>query len=151
MILNTFKVSSSYNNFKTSFRNAGVLLNSQPIYLCSLYNMTKQLQHNTMTAQPTHSLSQRLEAYTLKHPQEVLLISVQAGDIEDQILIFKGFSSSLMHPTDFNPDRPILSETATIMSIDRLASPYNPNQPQYIEQNLSLAQMQQRLQAVGLA
>ena len=42
-----------------------------------------------------NSISKRLEQYTVKRPQEVLLISVEIAGEEDQIAIFKGFSSSL--------------------------------------------------------
>lgn len=85
----------------------------------------------------TDSLERRLEKYTLKHPQEVLIVTVRIGEEEDQIAIFKGFSSSLMRPTAFDPDVPLLPEDAEIISIDRVASPYNPNEPRYIEQGLS--------------
>ena len=88
------------------------------------------------------SLIQQLEQYTIKHPQEVLLITVTCGEEMDQLMIFKGFSSSLMGPTEFNPDVPMLSEEAEIISIDRLQSPYNPNHPNYIEKGLSWEDME---------
>ncbi|MBV5257799.1 hypothetical protein FLX56_05100 [Synechococcus moorigangaii CMS01] len=95
-------------------------------------------------------LAKQLEAYTLKRPQEVLLVNLGHGDIEDQIIIFKGFSSSLMRPTDFNPDKPILNATTPILSIDRLQSPYTPANPIFLEQNISLKQMQQYLIEAGV-
>lgn len=85
---------------------------------------------------------QQLEQYTIKNPQEVLLITVNLGEERDQLMIFKGFSSSLMRPTEFNPDVPMLSEKAEIISIDRLRSPYNPNDPNYIEKGLTWEQIQ---------
>ncbi|MGK7962608.1 DUF7734 family protein [Crocosphaera sp.] len=85
---------------------------------------------------------QQLEQYTIKNPQEVLLITVNLGEEMDQLMIFKGFSSSLMRPTEFNPDVPMLSENAEILSIDRLKSPYNPNDPSYIEKGLTWQQME---------
>ncbi len=87
------------------------------------------------------SLIQQLEQYTIKHPQEVLLITVTCGEEIDQLMIFKGFSSSLMRPTEFDPDIPMLSDEAKIISIDRIQSPYNPNNPNYIEKGLSWEQM----------
>ncbi len=96
------------------------------------------------------AIAQKLEAYTLKHPEEVLLVTVMDDQTEDQIIIFKGFSSSLMHPTNFNPDDPVIRSTAQILSIDRLQSPYQPNNPIYLERNLSLAQMTHYLQAAGI-
>ena len=88
---------------------------------------------------------QQLEQYTIKNPQEVLLITVNLGEKMDQLMIFKGFSSSLMRPTDFIPDVPMLSENAEIMSIDRMRSPYNPNHPNYIEKALTWQQMESLL------
>lgn len=85
---------------------------------------------------------QQLEQYTIKHPQEVLLITVSISEQEDQLMIFKGFSSSLMGPTEFNPDVSMLPEAANIISIDRLQSPYNPKEPKYIEKGLTWEQME---------
>lgn len=93
----------------------------------------------------TNKIEKQLEAYTIKHPEEALLISVEiAGEI-DQIVVFKGFSSSLMRQTAFDPDVPILSEKAKILSIHRVISPYNPDAPNYIQQGLSWEQMQSLL------
>ena len=96
------------------------------------------------------SIEKRLEQYTIKRPQEVLIVTAKTGEIIDQIAIFKGFSSSLIHPTSFDPDTPVLAEEATITQIDRVASPYNPANPSYIEQGLTLAEMEQLLTTVGV-
>ena len=85
---------------------------------------------------------QQLEQYTTKHRQEVLLITVNIEGKEDQLMIFKGFSSSLMRPTEFNADIPILPEKANILAIDRLESPYNPNTPNYIQKGLTWEQIE---------
>jgi hypothetical protein len=96
------------------------------------------------------SIGQRLEQYTLKRPQEVLLVEAEIAGEPDQIVIFKGFSSSLMNPTAFDPEVPILSADAKIIKIDRLASPYNPNEPCYIQPELTWEQMEVILAGVGL-
>jgi len=96
------------------------------------------------------SIGQRLEQYTIKRPQEVLLVEAQIAGEPDQIVIFKGFSSSLMRPTAFDPEVPILCEDANIISIARLASPYNPDTPHYLQQGLSLSQMKELLAEVGI-
>lgn len=96
------------------------------------------------------SIGRRLEKYTEKRPQEVLLVNVQIGDVEDQIAIFKGFSSSLMNPTASDPDVPVLPEEAKITSIDRVASPYNPAAPRYIQKDLTWEDMQLLLLEVGV-
>lgn len=90
----------------------------------------------------SESIGLRLEQYTLKRKQEVLLVNLEtAGGEADIVMIFAGFSSSLMKPTAFDPDVPIIAADSTIISIDRLAAPYNPDDPQYLESGLSLAEM----------
>lgn len=94
-------------------------------------------------------LGHRLEQYTIKRPQEVLLVTTSMAGETDQILIFKGFSSSLMHPTAFDPDIPVLANDAQIIAIDRLQGPYRPESPMYIQQGLPLHDMQRLLDEVG--
>ncbi|MEB3292865.1 MAG: hypothetical protein VKJ24_06875 [Synechococcales bacterium] len=99
-----------------------------------------------MTASPSH----RLEQYSEKHPGEVLLVNIQWQGQPDQIAIFKGFSSSLMCPTAFDADVPVLPDEAEIQSIDRLHSPYDPKAPRYIQQGLSWTAFQALLADLGL-
>ncbi|MBW4669555.1 MAG: hypothetical protein KME60_19595 [Cyanomargarita calcarea GSE-NOS-MK-12-04C] len=91
------------------------------------------------------SIGKRLEQYTNQRPQEVLLVTIKIGGEQDQIAIFRGFSSSLMRPTSFDPDVPVLPPDAKIISIDRVASPYNPETPRYIQQGLSWENMENLL------
>ena len=97
-----------------------------------------------------NSVGIRLEQYTAKRSHEVLLVTVEIGGHRDQIAIFKGFSSSLMRPTAFDPEVPVLSEQAKIIMIDRVASPYNPHSPRYIQQGLTWETMQPLLAEVGV-
>lgn len=86
---------------------------------------------------------QYLEAYSRQHPEEVLLVNACWDDPDSQtaqddyVMVFKGFSSSLMYATAADPDLPIVPEQAEIVSIDRLKSPYDPNCPQYLSQNMA--------------
>ncbi len=98
----------------------------------------------------SNSIGHRLEQYTIKCPNEVLLLSVEIDGQPDQVAIFKGFSSSLMNPTSFDPDVPVLPDSAIVQSIDRLESPYNPNAPRYVEKGLSWEAFQRLLDAVGV-
>ena len=98
----------------------------------------------------SNSVAQRLEQYTVKRSQEVLLVTVLVAEEEDQIAIFKGYSSSLMRPTAFDPDVPVLPDGATIISIDRVLSPYNPEAPHYIEQGLTWETIQPLLLEAGV-
>jgi hypothetical protein len=95
-------------------------------------------------------IASRLEQYTLKRPQEVLLITAEIEGEPEQVAIFKGFSSSLMRPTAFDPDVPVLPDSAKIVTIDRLMAPYQPDQPRYIQQEITLAEMLKLLEAVGV-
>lgn len=80
---------------------------------------------------------QQLEMYSQQHPQEVLIVKARDNQEEIEIMIFKGFSSNLIGPTEFDPDLPMLSPSAQILTIDRLFSPYNPINPNYIQSNLT--------------
>ena len=97
----------------------------------------------------TESIGFRLEQYTLKQ-REVLIVNLDAAGESDSVMIFAGFSSSLMRATDFDPDVPIIAPDSTIVSIDRLVSPYNPDNPQYIESGLTIEAMEEILQELGI-
>ena len=47
-----------------------------------------------------------------------------------ELLIFRGFSSSVTHPTAFDPDRPALPEGAVIETAELLSGPLNPRNEQ---------------------
>lgn len=96
-----------------------------------------------------NSIGKRLEQYTVKRPQEVLLVTINIADEQDKIAVFKGFSSSLMRPA-LDPDVPVLLDDAIIVSIDRIASPYNPESPRYIQQGISWEDMKALLLEVGV-
>ncbi|MFM2064092.1 MAG: hypothetical protein RLZZ507_3763 [Cyanobacteriota bacterium] len=97
-----------------------------------------------------NSIGKRLEQYTVKRPQEVLLVTINVADEQDKIAVFKGFSSSLMRSTAFDPDVPVFPDDAIIVAIDRIASPYNPESPRYIQQGISWTDMQVLLSEVGV-
>ena len=87
----------------------------------------------------------QLEAYSVQHPQEVLLVKLKIDDEFDEVMIFKGFSSSLMRSTAFDPDVPVISDRAEILTIDRLVAPYQPNAPKYIAQEITWEKFQDHL------
>ncbi|MGK7902316.1 MAG: hypothetical protein AB4352_13050 [Hormoscilla sp.] len=97
-----------------------------------------------------NSIANRLEQYTIKRPQEVLLVAAEINGESDLILIFKGFSSSLMRPTAFDPDVPVLPGSARIVTIDRVKSPLNLDAPCYIQQGLTWETMEPLLAEVGV-
>lgn len=96
------------------------------------------------------SFGQRLEEYTRKCPEEVLIVTLEVDGDMDEVMIFKGFSSSLMRPTNFDPDIPIITTSATIMKIDRAKSPYNPDAPSYIQQGLTQTEMEYLLSSINI-
>ena len=95
------------------------------------------------------STGKRLEQYTIRRPQEVLIVHAEIDGELDQIAIFKGYSSSLMRPTAFDPEVPVLPDTAKIVAIDLLQGPYNPQTPVYLERGITWEEMQIRLTQVG--
>ncbi len=85
---------------------------------------------------------QQLETYSSNHPQEVLLVKLKIDDELDEVMIFKGFSSSLMRSTAFDPDVSVISDRAEILTVTRLAAPYKPNQPNYLQQGITWEEFQ---------
>ncbi|MCP9800455.1 hypothetical protein [Synechococcus sp. RedBA-s] len=83
------------------------------------------------------ALLAQLEAISRGRPDRVLRLRgtlpslVGPGDkeaIEEEfeLLIFRGFSSSVTHPTAFDPDQPALPEGASLESAELLQGPMNP-------------------------
>lgn len=92
----------------------------------------------------------RLEQYTAQTPTEVLVVNaVVAGD-EDCVMIYRGFSSSLVRPTAFDPAVPVLPAEAVMTTIERLQGPYTPDTPQPLEPPIPWSVFEQRLTAMGL-
>lgn len=98
----------------------------------------------------SQSIAQRLEQYTSRRKQEVLIVTVEISGEADKVLIYNGFSSSLMRSTNYDPDIPVIPTEANIIAIDRLTSPYNPAQPIYIQQGLTWEQMESLLLTMGI-
>lgn len=97
-----------------------------------------------------YPIGRQLEQYTLKCPDEVLLVSIEVDGQRDEIAIFKGFSSSLMNSTAFDPDVPVVPDQAKVLSVDRLQSPYNPNDPQYLQKGIAWGEFKALLSSMGL-
>ena len=94
----------------------------------------------------------QLEQYTVDHPRDLWVVHAIVTEmdpdtnttieVEDEVLVFRGFSSSLVRPTAADPGTPVLPDDAVIQRLDRLESPYNPADPKYIVQGLSVAQVE---------
>jgi len=93
---------------------------------------------------------QRLEQYTLRFPQEVLMVSALVDGEDDYVVVFRGFSSSLARPTAFDPEVPVLPKEAAIATIDRLQGPYTPDNPKYLERDITWEAFRNRLSEMGL-
>ncbi|KAJ7533652.1 hypothetical protein O6H91_13G058600 [Diphasiastrum complanatum] len=86
-----------------------------------------------------------LEAYTEKVPSEVLILHALVDGEDDEVLIYKGISSSLMRPTAADVSEPVLPASAIIKFIDRVQSPYNHVDSKYIQKNISWEDFQRLL------
>ena len=78
-----------------------------------------------------------LEAISREQPDRLLRLRGElpgaAGAPEPfELLIFRGFSSSISHPTAFDPDQPALPADATITAAELLLGPYNPGEEQLL-------------------
>ena len=71
-----------------------------------------------------------LEELSRSRPDRVLRLRgelpAEAGWEPFELLIFRGFSSSVSHPTAFDPDCPALPESARILGAELLQGPLNP-------------------------
>lgn len=93
---------------------------------------------------------QRLEQYTFRFPDEVLMVNAQVNGEDDFVVVFRGFSSSLVNPTAADPEVPVLSAEAAIETIDRLQGPYTPENPQFLERDIPWREFSDRLTQLGL-
>ncbi len=82
------------------------------------------------------SLEKRLEAYSDRHRDEVLLVNALIEGEANLIMVFRGFSSSLSQATAYDPDVAVLPDSAVIESIDRVRAPYNPDAPEVLEEGI---------------
>jgi hypothetical protein len=101
-----------------------------------------------------NTLGSRLEHYSQRHPQEVLLVTVtwreaKGEPVIAEVMVYKGFSSSLTGATAYDPDIPTIPEQAELVVASRLKGPYNPAQPEYLQQNLTWPELEAVLQAAG--
>lgn len=94
--------------------------------------------------------AERLEQYTLRIPTEVLLVHAETEGTPDQIVVFKGYSSSLMCATAADPSVPVLAANADIQTIDRLRAPFTPQSPVYLERQIPWPVFTARLTDLGL-
>jgi len=83
------------------------------------------------------SLLLALEAISRQCPERVLRLRGELPGVAEapepfELLIFRGFSSSLSHPTAFDPDQPALPAEARIAAAELLAGPFNPSKEQVL-------------------
>jgi hypothetical protein len=79
---------------------------------------------------PVAELLARLEELSRLRPDRVVRLSGElpaaAGWEPFELLIFRGFSSSISHPTAFDPDQPALPPQARVAAAELLQGPLNP-------------------------
>ncbi|KAG9444503.1 hypothetical protein H6P81_015843 [Aristolochia fimbriata] len=86
-----------------------------------------------------------LESYTQSAQDEVLLVRATVDDQQEEVLVFKGFSSSLSFETSPDPSKSVLPARAIIKSVDRIKGPFNPANVEYIEKDLTWDDFKARL------
>ncbi len=75
---------------------------------------------------------QALERYSQRIPSEALRVQVQVAGDDDCVLIYKGFSSSLMRSTPASADEAVIPSTATLIELERLQAPLDPVSPKVL-------------------
>lgn len=77
-----------------------------------------------------------LETISRGRPDRVLRLRGELPGAEGpepfELLIFRGFSSSVTHPTAFDPDQPALPEGAVVASAELVQGPFNPSMQQVL-------------------
>ncbi|ESR61390.1 hypothetical protein CICLE_v10016899mg [Citrus x clementina] len=86
-----------------------------------------------------------LESYSLSARGEALLVRAVLDDRDFEVLVFKGFSSSLSHGTSPDPSKSVLPARAVIKAIDRIKGPFDPSNIEYIEKDLQWEAFKSRL------
>jgi hypothetical protein len=87
-------------------------------------------------------MEKQLEDYTIKHKNEALILTIVVDETEQQLVVFRGFTSSLTNPTPANPEDPVIPAGAELKTIDRVKAPFNPNNPNYIDRGLTWTDFQ---------
>ncbi|KAF5189043.1 hypothetical protein FRX31_021370 [Thalictrum thalictroides] len=87
-----------------------------------------------------------LESYSESARNEALLVRAMVDDQQEEILVFKGFSSCLSYSTSSDPSKSILPARAVITSIDRIIGPFDPTNIEYIEKSLTWDTFKTRLE-----
>lgn len=87
-----------------------------------------------------------LESYTESVQSVVLLVRAIVDSEEEQILVFKGYSSCLSSRTAIDPSKGVLPAKAIIQSIDVIKGPFDPSSIEYLEKGLTLDDFKIRLQ-----
>ena len=82
------------------------------------------------------TLLSRIEELSRSRPDRVVRLTGELpgdGGLEPfELLIFRGFSSSVSHPTAFDPDQPALPAEALVQAAELLQGPFNPVSEQRI-------------------
>lgn len=93
---------------------------------------------------------QALERYTQRIPAEALRVQIQMEASEDLVLIFRGFSSSLMGSTPANLEDPVIPLGAKLLRLERLRAPLDPVHPVVLAEYQDLDQVRRLLREQAL-
>ena len=69
----------------------------------------------------------QLEERSRQEPDRVVRLTGNVDGEPFELLIFRGFSSSTTHPTDFDPDASVLPPETQLEQAELLQGPLNPS------------------------
>ncbi|ONK65321.1 uncharacterized protein A4U43_C07F35920 [Asparagus officinalis] len=86
-----------------------------------------------------------LESYSESAWSKALLVRALVDGEEEEVLIFRGFSSCLSSRTATELSKSVLPQKAIIKSIDVIKGPFDPSNIEYLERDLTWETFKSRL------
>jgi len=91
-----------------------------------------------------------LERYSERNPREVLRIQLEQEDGSDTVIIYRGFSSSLVRGTPADVSEPVIPHQARLITVERIQAPLDPVHPRILATYSDLTAVMELLQGAGI-
>eukprot|EP00262_Sarcandra_glabra_P018526 TRINITY_DN6680_c0_g1_i1.p1 TRINITY_DN6680_c0_g1~~TRINITY_DN6680_c0_g1_i1.p1 ORF type:complete len:172 (-),score=40.21 TRINITY_DN6680_c0_g1_i1:338-853(-) len=134
-------------NVSSSFKISKIQIERTGFFCCSARRRVRYEEEDDEEEDYGHNSEiAMLELYSESANDEVLIVRALVDDQEEEVLIFKGISSSLSNRTAPSLSRSVLPARAIIKSIDRIKGPFDPSNIEYLEKDLAWEAFKVRIQ-----